>query len=146
ADPQWAQARAEADAFVRDLGWRVSDDAPARGRLAEVILSVRRLGLPELLDRLPAYAAAALAVAEADVEVAAARPDPATMMTSVVSGTVPGEALLSAVRLLAHDHVSAVRSTGAVTAGEGGHRAGGDRRPTRTVGSDAGPTRRRKQP
>lgn len=109
-DPEWARARADADAFVRDLGWQVSEDAPARERLAEVIFSLRRLGHPELLDCLPAYAAAALAVAEVDVEIAAARPDAATMMSSVVVGTVLGEAMLSAMRLLAHEHVSAGRS------------------------------------
>jgi len=110
ADPEWARARADADAFVRDLGWRVSEDAPARERLAEVIFSLRRLGHPELLDCLPAYAAAALAVAEVDVAIASSRPDAATMMSSVVVGTVLGEALLSAIRLLAHEHVSATRS------------------------------------
>jgi DNA-binding transcriptional MerR regulator len=112
ADPEWARARADADAFVRDLGWHVSEDAPARARLAEVIYSLRRLGHPELLDCLPAYASAALAVAEVDVELATSRPDAATMMSAVVVGTVLGEALLSAMRLLAHEHVSAARSDG----------------------------------
>jgi len=115
ADPEWARARADADAFVRDQGWQVSEDAPARERLAEVIVSLRRLGLPELLDCLPAYAAAALAVAEVDVGIASSRPDAATMMSSVVVGTVLGAALLSTLRLLAHEHVSATRPAGRTT-------------------------------
>lgn len=110
ADPGRERARADADAWIRELGWLISPDAPAREQLTEVILSLRRLGHPELVDHLPRYADAARSVAEVEVDHATRTPDAAAMMTSVVVGTVLGEALLAAVRLLAHEHVSATRT------------------------------------
>lgn len=105
--PDWAQARADAAEQVRQLGWYVDPDTPTLDRLADVILAMRRVGCADLLDRIPDYARAALPVAEQEVAGAAAAEDPATMMAAVVTGTVLGEALLSAVRLLAHEHASA---------------------------------------
>lgn len=109
ADPEWARARTDAEGWVRELGWRVEPDSPALDRLADVFLALHQVGYPGLLDHLPRYADAALALAESDVAAAAGQTDPATAMTTVVIGTVLGEALLAAVRLLAHEHVSGVR-------------------------------------
>ena len=107
-DPRWQAARARAEAWVRaDLGWQVSPDAPALDRLAGVFLAASRLGAENLLDYLPRYAEAALRVAEVEVPPTLAVTDPAESMTAVVVGTVLGETLLAAVRLLAHEHISA---------------------------------------
>jgi DNA-binding transcriptional MerR regulator len=108
-DPEWAQARSLAGSWVRELGWCVDEHTPALDRLADVIATMHRLGDTALLAHLPRYAEAALAVAEPEVAAAADRSDPAAMAAAVVTGTVLGEALLSAVRLLAHEHVSASR-------------------------------------
>jgi DNA-binding transcriptional MerR regulator len=107
ADPEWARARSDAEAWVRELGWRIEPDTPALDRLADVFLALRQLGYPALFDHRHRYAEAALALAESDVAAAAGHSDPAAAMTAVVIGTVLGEALLAAVRLLAHEHVSA---------------------------------------
>jgi DNA-binding transcriptional MerR regulator len=107
ADPDWARARVEAADRVRELGWRVSPEAPALDRLADVFLAVRRVGRADLLDHLPVYASTALALAEHEVPAAAGAGDPAAIMAAVVTGTILGEALLTAVRLLAQEHVSA---------------------------------------
>jgi DNA-binding transcriptional MerR regulator len=114
ADPQWAAARARAGSWVREQGWCVDDRTPALDRLADVIATMHRLGDTTLLEHLPRYAEAALTVAEPEVAAAADRADPAAMAAAVVTGTVLGEALLSAVRLLAHEHVSASRPARAV--------------------------------
>jgi DNA-binding transcriptional MerR regulator len=109
-DPAWADARVWVASQVAGLGWRVDPDAPALDRLADLVLTARRLGYPDLLERLPSYAEAALRVAEQEVVAAAGQRDPAAVMAAVVAGTVLGGALLSAMRLLAHEHVSATRS------------------------------------
>ena len=106
-DPQWQQARDRATTWVRELGWQVMPDAPALDQLAGVFLAVAKLGADRLLECLPRYAEAALSVAEAEVPPTLALTDPAESMTAVVVGTVLGETLLAAVRLLAQEHVSA---------------------------------------
>jgi DNA-binding transcriptional MerR regulator len=107
ADPDWTRAREEAAGQVRDLGWRVDPGSPALDRLADVLLAAHRVGGHGLVKDLPDYAEAALAVARREVASAVGAGDPAAVMAAVVTGTVLGEALLSAVRLLAHEHVSA---------------------------------------
>lgn len=109
-DPEWEQARAEAAERVRQLGWLVDPQAPALDQLADVILALRRIGHPEIADRLPDYAETALPVAQWEVAYATAADDPAVMMARVAAGTVLGEALLATVRLLAHEHVSATET------------------------------------
>jgi DNA-binding transcriptional MerR regulator len=117
-NPEWSRARSWVWSWVRDMGWSVDPDAPALDRLADVVLTARRLDYPDLPRSLPRYAEAALVVAGPEVEAAAAQPDPAAVMKAVVTGTVLGEAALSAVRLLAHEHVSATRSPHPVDQGE----------------------------
>lgn len=106
-DPQWRDARRRAEAWVRELGWRVEPDAPALDQLAGVFLAAARLGDEWLLAHLPRYAEAGLRLAEVEVPPTLALADPAESMAAVAVGTVLGEALLAAVRLLAHEHVSA---------------------------------------
>lgn len=103
----WARARAEAQEWVRELGWRVEPDTPALDQVADVCVALRRLGDTDLLDHRARYAEAALALAGHEVRVAADQADPQAALTAVVVGTVLGEALFAALRLLAHQHVSA---------------------------------------
>ncbi|QSB15279.1 MerR family transcriptional regulator [Natronosporangium hydrolyticum] len=106
-DHEWTRARADAAAEIAQLGWRVDPDAPALDQLADVILTLRRVNRPDLLNLLPQYAAATLGLANQEVRLAAADREPAAVMTTVVTGTILGEALLATVRLLAQEHVSA---------------------------------------
>lgn len=105
--PDWAQARAQAREWVRELGWLVAPDSPALDQVADVFAALRRLGDTGLLEQRSRYAEAALTLAGHEVRAAAGHPDPQTVLTTVVVGTVLGEALFAALRLLAHQHVSA---------------------------------------
>ena len=74
-----------------------------------MIAALRTVNAPEVLDELDTYAASALSLAEVEVDNVIARREPVRMLELVVLGTVLGEALLAALRLLAHEHASKVR-------------------------------------
>lgn len=105
-DPAWTRARSQAQEWVRELGWRIEPDAPALDQVADVFVALRRLGDTVVLDHRSHYAEAALTLAEHEVRAAADQADPQAVLTTVVIGTVLGEALFAALRLLAHQHVS----------------------------------------
>jgi DNA-binding transcriptional MerR regulator len=105
----WRDARAAADRFVAERGWQVRSTAPALDQLADVIAALRTVNAPEVLNDLDTYAANALSLAEMEVDNVIARGEPARMLELVVLGTVLGEALFAALRLLAHEHASLVR-------------------------------------
>jgi DNA-binding transcriptional MerR regulator len=105
----WRDARTAADQFVAERGWFVEPLAPARDQLADVIAALRTVNAPEVLDSLDTYAASALSLAEVEVDNVIARGEGVRMLELVVLGTVLGEALFVALRLLAHEHASMVR-------------------------------------
>ncbi len=105
----WRDARAAADRYVAERGWFVEPMAPARDQLADVIAALRTVNAPEVLDNLDTYAASALSLAEVEVDNVVARGEAVRMLELVVLGTVLGEALFAALRLLAHEHASMVR-------------------------------------
>jgi DNA-binding transcriptional MerR regulator len=106
-DPDWRAARAEAAELVRRRGWHVSPEAPALDQVADAIRAMRGLDQADLLGCLEVYADAAARVAAEEVAVVVARGEPARMVEGVVVGTVLGETLLAALRLLAQEDVSA---------------------------------------
>jgi DNA-binding transcriptional MerR regulator len=116
-DPAWLAARDAAETWMAELGWSVAPDAPALDLLADVFATLRQLDQDTLLECLTHYAEAALIVAGPEVASAAAHPEPADMIAAVVVGTVLGERLLAAVRLLAHEHVSATLTDAVPEAG-----------------------------
>lgn len=104
-------ARDLAEARVRELieqrGWAVEPDAPAITTLVETLAVLRSLGQDGLIGHLDAYADAVEQFAELEVAGVAARPDPDQIAESVVVGTILGERLVTALRLLAEEAVSA---------------------------------------
>ena len=90
-------------------GWHVSPDNPGRLAAARVLQTFTDLGQPDLSGWVPGYAAAALAVAEADLDEIDARADRESRTEMVVIGTVLGDALFAALRRAAQEHVSAQR-------------------------------------
>ncbi|MFS8479178.1 MAG: MerR family transcriptional regulator [Micromonosporaceae bacterium] len=107
---EMTRARAEAAEFVRDRGWSVHPQAPALGRLADVIAALRALGQQDLRACLDSYAQAAETIAEQEVDTVLARREPAAMVEALVIGTVLGEAALVALRRLAQEDASARRA------------------------------------
>jgi DNA-binding transcriptional MerR regulator len=90
-------------------GWHVSPENPGRLAAARVLQTFTDLGQPDLSGWVPGYAAAALAVAEADLDEIDARADRESKTEMVVIGTVLGDALFAALRRAAQEHVSAQR-------------------------------------
>lgn len=103
-------AVAQVDAVLS--GWHVSPDNPGRLAAARVLQTFAELGQPDLVGWVPGYAAAALAVAEADLDEIDARSDRESKTEMVVVGTVLGDALFAALRRAAQEHVSSRRYSG----------------------------------
>lgn len=103
-------------ALLQRLGWQTYESAPALSQLEAALEAVARVGIPPsdvVLDR---YAAAALTVAETDIdsipvdaERAGATGIPVDGVGFVVLATVLYEPILLALRRLAHAHVFAER-------------------------------------
>ncbi|WP_035701980.1 MerR family transcriptional regulator [Glycomyces tenuis] len=101
---------AEAYAIAERHGWKRA--LPQRERvkvLADVIGTLRLLGMDELIERADDYARAAQMVAETDIEMLSAQSDRDEILESMIIGTVLGDAFFSAMRRLAHIEVSGRR-------------------------------------
>ena len=90
-------------------GWHVSEDNPGRLAAARVLETFDSLGQRDERNWFSRYAAAALLVAEADLDQVEARNSREAMAETVVIGTVLGDALFSGLRRAAQEHVSTVR-------------------------------------
>jgi DNA-binding transcriptional MerR regulator len=98
-----AQARAEVDRFVEELGWRVDIDAPGRIRLAVVLATLQSLGCECGIGFFTPYAEAAerLAIRELDL----LPPDgEGADRAAAVARSVLLEAALTALRRMAQEH------------------------------------------
>ncbi|MFC7242556.1 MerR family transcriptional regulator [Catellatospora aurea] len=105
--PGWSAARAEAARVVADRGWRVHANAPGLDQLADAIAALRELGQEDMLAMVDDYAEATERLAGQEVALVLARGDRAAMVEGLVTGTVLGEAVLTALRRLAQEHTSA---------------------------------------
>jgi hypothetical protein len=97
------------DALIRELGWTVGADAPARDLLAHTFTALRRLGYPITLRDLRPYVHAAAGVAEHEIgRVADGAPRGRAVQALLVS-TVLYEQVLTALHRLAQEDASARR-------------------------------------
>jgi DNA-binding transcriptional MerR regulator len=103
------EAQREVDAWLGQLGWRVSAQAPARGALAHALASLRQLGREHSPQALDIYAEAADRVAAWELDRLAATDTREEQVENVVVGTVLYEAVLTALRRLAQEHHSTMR-------------------------------------
>jgi DNA-binding transcriptional MerR regulator len=98
---------------VRELidrrGWAVEPDAPALATLVSTVAALRSLGQDQLVGFLDSYAEAVEHFTELEVAAATAGTDSDQIAESVVIGTILGETIISALRLLAQENVSARR-------------------------------------
>jgi DNA-binding transcriptional MerR regulator len=104
--PATRAARAEVTSLLDRLGWRFDPESPAVDQAAEAVRVFRALGQDDLVVLLETYAEAAAQVADREVAAVVARQDPDRVLEGVVIGTVLGEALLNALRLLAQQNAS----------------------------------------
>ncbi|WP_026922646.1 MerR family transcriptional regulator [Glycomyces arizonensis] len=109
ADPEPADLEA-AMAIADRHGWAaMGAEHPQMKALADVIGTLRLLGLEALIDRADDYAGAARIVAETDIEMLAAQTDRDAVLESMIIGTVIGDAFFAAMRRLAHIELSGRR-------------------------------------
>lgn len=102
-------ARARAEEFVAGRGWHVHPESSSLDLLADALAALEALEVTTMLDNLDTYATLAQELAAAEVGSVLGKPDDAQRLELVVLGTVLGERLFSALRLLAHQHESAVQ-------------------------------------
>jgi hypothetical protein len=88
--------------LIAERGWRARETNPARTTLAGVLDHFTRLGEPDALGLLDAYADAAERLAGAEID-ALAGPEVDHMAERVVLMSVLGGALLDALRALAEE-------------------------------------------
>ncbi|GAA1707510.1 MerR family transcriptional regulator [Kribbella sp. NPDC056951] len=101
-----AAATTEVNALITRRGWTVEPEAPALTTLIETVAALRTLGQDNLVAFLDAYAEAVDRFAHLEVEAVSA-PTRDQLAESVVIGTILGETLISSLRLLAQESISA---------------------------------------
>jgi DNA-binding transcriptional MerR regulator len=111
-DSGWQQARADVDAYLASLAWRVTPDAPARNQLADVLHALRTVrGIPVApADCFARYAKLAEEIAADEI---ASLPGPDAPRSEIVAEVTVGiavfESALTALRLLAEEDATARR-------------------------------------
>ncbi|MFG2936826.1 MerR family transcriptional regulator [Streptomyces sp. NPDC048282] len=106
-----APETAEVDALVKELGWNVHRQAPARAALAETITSLRSLGVPLDGHTLLPYARLAERTATLDLDQLDDLDDPLEAAERALLLTVLLEPALMALRRMAQENESARRHT-----------------------------------
>ncbi|MFG2136795.1 MerR family transcriptional regulator [Streptomyces sp. NPDC048650] len=107
--PELPEARQAVAGLVRRRGWRVEPDHVSAEALAVALATFRGIGHGAFEEVLEDYAEACERIAAADLAFVGRNAEVDTMVESVVVGTVLGDAVLSAMRRLAHVEASARR-------------------------------------
>jgi DNA-binding transcriptional MerR regulator len=105
-EPEWSDARGVVLMIAEQRGWRVETDAPALGQAADAVAAVLAMDVPELHPLLDRYADVAEELAREEVAATLAMGEPQDVVRGVVIGTIVGESLLNALRLLAQQSVT----------------------------------------
>lgn len=101
-------------------GWHYTPSNPGRLAAAQVITAIGSIGHSYQPAWFARYTAAALLVAEADLDEIEALADRLSQAETVVVGTVLGDALFAAIRRIAQEHVTSLRYGGGPTQPENG--------------------------
>ncbi|WP_275465420.1 MerR family transcriptional regulator [Streptomyces noursei] len=102
-------ARRTVAELIRRRGWRAGADHPAAEAMAVALAAFQDLGQGAFVEVLDEYAEACERVADADLAYVGRHADVEELVESVVVATVLGDAVLSALRRLAHVDRSARR-------------------------------------
>ncbi|AXB47356.1 MerR family transcriptional regulator [Amycolatopsis albispora] len=98
--------------LIERHGWQIKPGSPPLASLITALATLIELHGEDLLELLDAYADASERVAEFDIEYTRRGADRADAVERMVIGTVVGDAILSALRRLAHENEAARRLTG----------------------------------
>jgi DNA-binding transcriptional MerR regulator len=108
-----SDAKEAATTQVADLissrNWSIDPDAPALNTLIETVAALRTLNQEHLVGFLDSYADAVEKFTELEVAAVTSRPATDEVAESVIIGTILGETLISSLRLLAQESISAKR-------------------------------------
>ncbi|MEV0981358.1 MerR family transcriptional regulator [Streptomyces sp. NPDC049915] len=107
--PAESEHPAAVDALLKELGWQVHGDAPARGLLAETLASLQQFGMALDWHALLPYARLAEETARLDLDHLEGVTDPLELAERAVVLTTLLEPALMALRRLAQEHESAQR-------------------------------------
>ncbi|MFJ8624869.1 MerR family transcriptional regulator [Kitasatospora sp. NPDC093550] len=110
-DAEPAPGAPEVDALIGELGWQVSEHAPARAVLGETLETLRSLDEEVSHAALLGYAALAERTAALDLDQLDPQADPVDQAESALLRTVLLEPALLALRRLAQENESARRNT-----------------------------------
>lgn len=105
-DDAWAEAERNVAELVERRGWQVRRDSRAWQTVVAVLVSARQLEHGVWTHKLDVYADACERIAAADLEYVGGITDVDAMLEGVVVGTVLGDALVTALRRLAHQSTS----------------------------------------
>ncbi|TWD80489.1 MerR-like DNA binding protein [Kribbella amoyensis] len=100
-------ATARVQALLESRGWTVEPDAPALTTLADTVAAFEALGQDHLIPLLDAYAEAVEKFTALEIQAVTTRRTPDQIAESVVIGTILGETLITSLRLLAQESLSA---------------------------------------
>jgi DNA-binding transcriptional MerR regulator len=105
------RAREDVDRFLGELGWHTTVDAPGRRALADALVSLWRLGRNFDVEVFRPYARLADELAAHEVTIIEPDMTRAEAVEAVVVGVVVFEAALVALRRLAQEHHSWLRTS-----------------------------------
>ena len=109
SDSARTAAAVQVQELIERRNWAVAPDAPAIATLVDTIAALRSLDQDHLVGYLDAYAEAVERFTELEVAAVTSRTEPDQIAESVVIGTILGETLIAALRLLAQESISARR-------------------------------------
>ncbi|HET9172337.1 MAG TPA: MerR family transcriptional regulator [Actinospica sp.] len=105
-EPAWQDARDVVRDTARQRGWHIEPNCPALDQAADAVAAVLAADMPELYPLIDVYFDAVEPIARQEVEAVLSMPSEDQIVRGVVVGTVVGEALFNALRLLAQQSVS----------------------------------------
>lgn len=105
-EPAWHDARAIVLSIAEQRGWRVEPHGPALDQAADAVAAVLAADVPELQPLIDVYFETVESMARKEVDAVLSMGSPDQIVRGVVVGTILGEALLNALRLLAQQNIS----------------------------------------
>ncbi|MFF5932658.1 MerR family transcriptional regulator [Streptomyces sp. NPDC012508] len=105
--PLWDEVFAEMRDLLAEMGWRVSDGAPALAALTRAVVTLRALGYRGGVDHIRRYAEVMRPIAAEEYTVMEEYPAVEEAIEAAVAYTMLYEPILLALRRLAHEDVSA---------------------------------------